>query len=93
MGLSCKECDSKISEFRIVLGSSEFKEFTEVGGTSVLFKMGIVSDGFKLLWLRFSKCIVECSEAMMTFGGIGFGIVLACGECDVLGVLGSGCSD
>ena len=29
----------------------------------------------------------------MIFGGIEFGIVLACGECDVLGVLGLICSD
>ena len=49
MGLSCKECDSKLFKFGIVLGSSEFKEFAGVGGTSVLFKMGIVSDGFRLL--------------------------------------------
>ena len=93
MGLPCKECDSKLFKFGIVLGSSEFKEFAGVGGTSVLFNMGIVSDRFRLLCLRFRKCIVECSEAVMIFGGIGFGIVLACGECDVLGVLGPGCSD
>ena len=49
MGLSCTMCDSKSSKFGIFLGSSEFKEFARVGGTSVLFKLGIVSDGFSLL--------------------------------------------
>ena len=49
MGVWDRECDSKSSEFGIVLVSFEFKEFAGVGGTSVLFKMGIILDGFRLL--------------------------------------------
>ena len=37
IGVWDRECDSKSSEFGIVLVSSEFKEFAGVGGTSVLF--------------------------------------------------------
>ena len=49
MGVWDRECDSKSSEFGIVLVSFEFKEFAGVEGTSVLFKMGIILDGFRLL--------------------------------------------
>ena len=45
MGLSCTMCDSKSSEFGIFLGSSEFKEFARVGGTSVLFKLALFQMG------------------------------------------------
>ena len=47
MGLSCKECDSKLFKFGIVLGSSEFKEFVGVGGNKC-----IVSNGHCFKWVQ-----------------------------------------